>query len=128
MRAEKVYHLPLKKAENVKFMWNSTVEKLLYENKLNGVSLKNNITDKFEDLSLDGLFISIGRSPATELFKGQLKLDQNGYIVAGEDTKTSIDGVYAVGDVRTKPFRQIVTAVADGAVAAHFAEEYLASK
>ena len=77
-------------------------------------------------LPCDGLFISVGRKPATELAEGQLKLDPSGYIVAGETTKTSLPGVYAVGDVRTKPLRQVVTAVADGATAVHMAEEYLA--
>ena len=75
---------------------------------------------------MDGAFISIGRKPATELFENQLDLDQAGYIRAGETTETNIPGVFAVGDVRTKALRQVVTAVADGAMAAHHAEEYLA--
>ena len=69
--------------------------------------------------------IIIGGGPETELFKNQLKLDEYGYIISDETTKTNVDGVFAVGDVRTKPLRQIVTATADGAVAAHFIEEYL---
>ena len=73
----------------------------------------------------DGVFVSVGRQPATALAVGQLALD-GGYIVAGETTETSIPGVYAVGDVRTKPLRQVVTAVADGAVAVHMAEKYIA--
>ena len=77
---------------------------------------------------LDGLFISIGRNPSSGLFKGQLKLDKSGYILSDETTKTNIPGVFAVGDVRTKAVRQIVTAAADGAVAVHYAEEYLAEK
>ena len=75
-------------------------------------------------VELDGLFVSIGRSPATSLFR-ELALDESGYIVADETTRTSLPGVFAVGDVRTKAVRQIVTATADGAAAAHFAEEYL---
>ena len=75
--------------------------------------------------TFDGVFVSIGRLPATDLFREELLLDGEGYIVADETTKTSLPGVYAVGDVRGKPLRQIVTAVGDGAVAAHFAEEYL---
>ena len=74
----------------------------------------------------DGLFISVGRKPATELVKGQLELDAGGYVTADETTRTNLPGVYAVGDVRTKPLRQVVTAVADGAMAVHMAEEYLA--
>ena len=74
------------------------------------------------------MFVSIGRSPATQLVKDQLNLDPSGYIAADESTRTSLPGVFAVGDVRTKALRQVVTAVADGAMAAHFAEEYLAGK
>ena len=77
-------------------------------------------------MECDGVFVSVGRKPATELVRGQLELDRDGYVLAGETTETNIPGVYAVGDVRTKPLRQIVTAVADGAVAIHMAEKYLA--
>ena len=73
------------------------------------------------------MFVGIGRQPATALVKDALTLDAQGYIPAGESTETSIPGVFAVGDVRTKALRQIVTAVADGAVAVHHAEEYLAT-
>ena len=75
---------------------------------------------------MNGLFVSNGRKPASEIFRGQLDLDEGGYIIADESTRTNIAGVYAVGDVRTKPLRQVVTAVGDGAVAVHFGEEYLA--
>ena len=77
-------------------------------------------------LPCDGLFISVGRKPATELVRGQLELDAGGYVAAGETTETSLPGVYAAGDVRTKPLRQVVTAVADGAMTVHMAEKYLA--
>jgi thioredoxin reductase (NADPH) len=83
-------------------------------------------TGEEELIHCDGVFVSVGRKPATELVNGQLDLDASGYIVADESTKTNISGVYAVGDVRTKKLRQIVTAVSDGAIAAHEAEEYLA--
>ena len=101
---------------------------MLSEGKLTGVKLKNMQTGEETVLNLDGLFISIGRTPATELFRGKLELDENGYVVADESTRTSIPGVFAVGDVRTKAVRQIVTATADGAAAAHFAEEYLLNR
>jgi thioredoxin reductase (NADPH) len=78
------------------------------------------------DVSCDGVFVSIGRIPATELFVGKVQLDEAGYILADESTKTNLAGVYAVGDVRTKELRQVVTAVADGAVAVHHAEKHLA--
>lgn len=126
LRATKVYHEPLMKAENVEFRWNSVVTKLIHENRLTGVLLKNVQTGEEEQISADGVFVSVGRKPATELFTGQIDLDQAGYIAAGENTQTNIPGVFAVGDVRTKLLRQVVTAVADGAVAVHMAEEFLA--
>ena len=125
LRATKIYHEPLRNAPNVEFYWNSTVTELLHSGKLTGVKLQNLLSGEETTLSCDGLFVSIGRQPATELVKGQLELDEAGYILAGENTETNIPGVYAVGDVRTKQLRQIVTAVADGAVAAHNAEHYL---
>lgn len=126
LRATKVYHAPLMEAENIEFCWNSTVTELLHKDKLTGVKLKNVNTGQETVIPCDGVFISVGRKPATELVAGQLELDRSGYIIADETTKTSLPGVYAVGDVRTKPLRQVVTAVADGATAVHMAEEYLA--
>jgi thioredoxin reductase (NADPH) len=127
LRATKIYHEPLMKLNNVEFRWNSAVTELLGENRLSGVRVKDLLSGEEEELIVDGLFVSIGRKPASELVQGQLALD-NGYILAGESTETSIPGVYAVGDIRTKALRQIITAAADGAIAAHHAEQYLASK
>ena len=126
LRATKVYHQPLMQAANIEFRWNSTITELLHEEKLTGVKLKDVNTGEETTVPCDGVFISVGRKPATELAAGQLELDRSGYIIADETTKTSLPGVYAVGDVRTKPLRQVVTAVADGATAVHMAEEYLA--
>ncbi|MBE6887202.1 MAG: thioredoxin-disulfide reductase [Ruminococcaceae bacterium] len=126
LRATKVYHQPLMNAENVEFCWNSTVKEILHGDKVSGVIVKDVNSGEEKQISCDGVFVSIGRKPATELVKGQLPLDAGGYIIADETTKTAIDGVFAIGDVRTKMLRQVVTAVADGAVAAHMAEEYLA--
>lgn len=128
LRATKIYHKLLENAENVEFRWNSMVTELLHGDKLTGVRLRNVASGEESQLDCDGLFVSIGRKPATELFAGQLELDGNGYVIAGETTQTNIPGVYAVGDVRTKQLRQVVTAVADGAIAVHMAEEYLANK
>lgn len=126
LRATKVYHAPLMQAENLEFRWNSVVTELLHEEKLTGVKVKNVHTGEEDTIPCDGVFISVGRKPATELVQGQLELDRSGYIIADETTATNLPGVYAVGDVRTKPLRQVVTAVADGAMAVHMAEEYLA--
>lgn len=126
LRATKIYHEPLMKAENVEFRWNSTVTEFLHGDKVTGIRLKDVVTGEESVADCDGVFISVGRKPATELVKDQLELDKAGYIVAGETTQTSIAGVYAIGDVRTKQVRQIVTAVSDGAAAVHMAEEFLA--
>ena len=126
LRATKIYHEPLTQAENVEFRWNSTVSALLHESRLTGLRLKDVNTDAEHDLACDGVFISVGRAPATELFRSELALDKSGYIMADESTRTNLPGVFAAGDVRTKALRQVVTAVSDGAVAVHYAEEYLA--
>ena len=128
LRATKIYHEPLEKAENIEFRWNCSVLELLGDGKLSGVRLQNTLTGENSDLDLDGLFISIGMEPVTRLFQGQVDLDESGYIVADESTCTSIPGVFAAGDVRTKKLRQIVTAAADGAAAAQGVEEYLVDK
>ena len=125
LRAENVYKKPLLEAQNIEFLWNTTAEKFLVQNKVTGLEIKNVLSGETENIYCDGVFISIGRKPATEFLKDEVELDKNGYVIADETTKTNIDGVYAAGDVRTKAFRQIVTAVADGATAVHHAEEYL---
>ena len=128
LRATKIYHEPLLEAANVEFRWNSTVTELLHEEKLTAVRLKNIDTGEESIIPCDGLFVSVGRKPVTEFLEGQLALAEGGYVIAGEDTKTNIPGVFAVGDMRTKLLRQVVTAVADGAMAVHAAEEFLASE
>lgn len=124
LRATKIYHAPLMKAENVEFVWDSRVVDYIADGRIRGVVIENLKSGERKELPIDGIFVSIGRKPATELFS-DIHKDESGYIVANEDTKTNIDGVFAVGDVRTKVLRQVVTAVGDGAVAAHFAGEYL---
>jgi len=126
LRAEKIYNKALEEAENVEIRWNSTVEKLLHGEKLTGILLKDVNSGEVTELACDGIFVSIGRKPNTDLLRGQVDLDPQGYVSAGESCRTNIPGVFAVGDVRTKALRQIVTAAADGAVAVHYAEEYLA--
>ena len=126
LRAEKVYHKALQQAENLEFRWNSVVSEVLHEDKVTGIRLKDVSSGEESVIPCDGVFVSIGRSPNTELLKGQVCLDSQGYVSAGESCRTNIPGVFAVGDVRTKALRQIVTAAADGAVSVHYAEEYLA--
>lgn len=128
LRATRIYHEPLQKAANVEFRWNSTVSELLQGDGISGVKLRDVHTGEETIVECDGVFAAVGRSPASALAAGQLSLDPAGYILADESTRTSAAGVFAVGDVRTKAVRQVVTAVADGAAAVHYAEEYLAGQ
>lgn len=125
LRAEKIYHEPLMKAGNVEFVWDSTVSEFITDTRVTGIKVRNVKTDAETEISCDGVFVSIGRKPASDFLKGHVELDKNGYIIADESTRTNIDGVYAAGDTRTKALRQVVTAAADGAVAAHYAETYI---
>jgi len=125
LRATKIYHEPLLKADNVTFFWNSTVSDFIADDTVTGAKLRNVNTGEETTVSCDGIFISIGRKPATEFLKDQISMNPDGYIIADESARTSIPGVFAAGDVRTKALRQVVTAVSDGATAVHYAEEYL---
>lgn len=107
----------LKTKENVELVLNSTVEELLGENTLNGVNVRNVNDNTLTKLSVDGLFVAVGQVPDNERFREAVKLDDKGYIVAGEDCRTGTDGIFAAGDCRTKSVRQLVTAAGDGAVA-----------
>ena len=125
LRADKVYDEALNKADNIEILWNSEVKSLVAAMRVSGVNVASTKDGAIKQLDCDAVFVSIGRSPNTRLFEGVLTLDGAGYIIAGEDTRTNIDGVFASGDVRTKLLRQVVTATADGAVAAYMAESYL---
>lgn len=125
LRASKVYEKQLKNSK-IHFIWNSRIKEILADKKVTGAIIENLQTKETQELAAQGIFVAIGRVPDTEMLKGQLTLDHSGYIVADETTCTSIPGVFAVGDVRAKPLRQIVTAVSDGAVASKYVEEYLA--
>lgn len=128
LRADRAGALAVQKQENIEMVWNSVVTGLTGDSetgKLAALTLQDTQTGKTCFLTCQGAFVSIGRVPNTQLVKGMLELDSQGYLAADETTRTSLPGVFAVGDVRKKPLRQIITAAADGAVAAHFAQEYL---
>lgn len=125
LRASAVY-LDKLRENGVNIVWNTEVKALQGDDRLTGLVLRNKVTGEESTLPVDGLFVAVGRRPETALFRGQLETDEAGYLIADETTRTSLPGVYAVGDVRRKPVRQILTAAADGAVAAHYIEEYLA--
>ena len=125
LRATNIYHERLMIADNIEFLWNSTVSQFIAGDRVTGAVINNLKNGGSTEIDCDGIFISIGRKPETDFVKGQLALDKDGYIIADETTITDLPGVYAAGDVRTKALRQVVTAVSDGAVAVHFAEKYL---
>lgn len=127
LRASKVYLDPLKQAENVEFVWDSEVKEILHGDTVTGVRVRNKKTGRDQEISCDGLFVAVGHIPNTELYRGQVDLDEAGYVLAGETTRTNLPGVFAVGDLRKKPLRQVVTAASDGAVASHFIEEYFST-
>ncbi|GAA3226936.1 thioredoxin-disulfide reductase [Streptomyces sp. NPDC006186] len=112
----------------IKFVWDSEVAEILGEQKLAGLKLRNVKTGELSDLPVTGLFIAIGHDPRTELFKGQLDLDEEGYLkVASPSTRTNIPGVFAAGDVVDHTYRQAITAAGTGCSAALDAERYLAA-
>ena len=127
LRASKYNQQRLSQANNLEYKWNTNLTALTAEGgRLKEIELTNTLSKK-EMLCVDGVFVSIGRKPETSLVDGVLPLDKNGYIIADETTRTNIPGVFAAGDVRTKPLRQVVTAASDGATAAVMAEEYLSN-
>ncbi len=125
LRASRVYHEPLAAAKNIEFRWNSAITEIHGDDIVSGVTIKDLKTGETGELECGGVFVCIGREPASALVRGKLECDETGYVIADETTRTAIPGVYAIGDLRTKPLRQVVTAAADGATAAHFAEQYL---
>lgn len=125
LRATKTYLKPLERAENIKILWDSKISHIDYGEVVNGAEIENIKTGIKSYLPCDGIFVAVGRIPNTDLVNGQIDLDPQGYIVADESTKTNLPGVYAVGDVRTKALRQIITAAADGATASKYIEDYL---
>ena len=132
LRAEKMLQAKLKANKKIEIIWDSVIEDVLGEKNpksVKGIKIKNVKTNKISELKIDGLFIAIGHDPATSLFKGQLNMDKEGYIVTKPDsTITNIPGVFAAGDVKDKIFRQAVTAAGMGCMAALEAEKHLSSK
>lgn len=125
LRASKTYMEQLHKAENLEIIWNSEVKEILADQTVSGAVIRNKVDGTEKEVACDGIFVAVGNVPNTDLIKGQVDLDEAGYALADETTKTNVPGVFTVGDMRQKPLRQIVTAVADGAVASKYAEEYI---
>ena len=114
-------------AENIEIIWNTVAEEVVGDGKVEALALQNRVTGETYSLSVQGVFVAVGIQPNTELFRGMMELDKSGYICAGEEGNTSIPGVFAAGDVRTKQLRQVITAAADGANAVTSVEHYLNS-
>lgn len=127
LRATKVYQDALFQS-GVEMVWNSRITSFLSDKRLTGVELEDTKTGEKRELLFDGLFVAIGRIPDTKLFAGQVDMDEAGYLIADETTRTSLPGVFAAGDARTKQLRQVITAASDGAMAAWSAEGYLAEQ
>lgn len=124
LRAAKILQEQLLALPNVEMVWNSTVNEILGEEQVSSISVHNRKENTDKKLCVDGIFIAVGITPVTAGFCDVVRTDQGGYVVAGEDCATSVPGIFAAGDVRTKKLRQIVTAVADGANAVTSAQEY----
>lgn len=125
MRADQILQEKLFACENVEMIWDTVPVSIEGEEMVSGIKLQNKKTGEEKELSLDGVFIAVGIVPNTELFRNLVKLDESGYIVAGEDCVTSTPGIFAAGDIRTKQLRQVITAAADGANAVTSAERIL---
>jgi len=132
LRAEKMLQEKLRTNKKIEIIWDSVVEEVVGNQKpksVNGVKIKNVKSGKIADLKVDGLFVAIGHDPATSLFKNQLKMDKEGYLITKPDsTQTSIPGVFAAGDVKDKIFRQAVTAAGMGCMSALEAEKFLSKE
>ena len=132
LRAEKMLQKKLMENKKIEIIWDTIIEDVIGDKEpknVKGIKVKNVKTNKIEEIKVDGLFVAIGHDPATSLFKDQLKMDNEGYLITKPDsTETNIPGVYAAGDVKDKTFRQAVTAAGMGCMAALEAENHLSHK
>lgn len=127
LRADKIYKIALEGAENVEILYNSTVASLVHDERVRSLRISSTVGGGESEIEIDALFVSVGRVPESALLDGIAELDPSGYVVADETTRTTAEGIFAVGDVRTKVLRQVITAAADGATAAYYAEKYISS-
>ena len=125
LRASKIMQERAFKNEKIRFIWDSTVDDLHGDTKLEGARVRNLKTGETADLAVTGLFVAIGHRPNTDLFKGQLEMEDNGYLVTHDGTSTNVDGVFACGDVQDHVYRQAITAAGSGCMAAIDAERWL---
>ncbi|HEY0091708.1 MAG TPA: FAD-dependent oxidoreductase, partial [Flavobacterium sp.] len=128
MRASKAMQHRVENTPNLKVLYNTEVDEVLGENVVEGLRMVNNVTGEKSEIEITGLFIAIGHKPNTDIFKGQLEMDETGYLIThGKTTKTNLPGVFACGDVQDKEYRQAITAAGTGCMSALDAERYLAA-
>lgn len=128
MRASKAMQHRVNNTKNIDLRYNTEVDEVLGDQVVEGLRIVNNQTGEKEEIKITGLFVAIGHKPNTEVFKGQIDMDDTGYIITqGKSTKTNLPGVFACGDVQDQEYRQAVTAAGTGCMAALDAERYLAS-
>ncbi len=125
LRAVKVLQEHLFKVENIEILWDTQVTAIKGDKQVESIDIVNSKTEATDTLDVDGVFIAVGSVPNSKMVEGQVSMDNGGWIIAGDDCKTSADGVYAAGDLRTKSLRQVITAASDGAVSVYSAEHYL---
>ncbi len=125
LRASKIMQDRARANEKIEFLWNHVVHDLIGDTKLEGVHVRNVLTDEISTLPTTGVFVAIGHQPNTDLFKGQLNLEDNGYLITGPGTATNVDGVFACGDVQDHTYRQAITAAGSGCMAAIDTERWL---
>jgi len=125
LRASKILQERVFANKKINFVWNSVVEDILGDNRVEGVKLRNVQTGDVTTLATDAVFVAIGYKPNTDLFKGQIDLDEHGYIIVHDETKTSVEGVFAAGDNQDRKYKQAVTAAASGCKAALDVQKYL---
>lgn len=124
LRAARILQERVQELPNVEILWNTVVDEIVGKDRVEKIKIRNTVSNGTKEIEMDGVFIAVGIHPNTELFKDLVECDEKGYISAGEDGATTAPGIFAAGDVRTKPLRQIVTAVADGANAVAKVQDY----
>ncbi len=128
LRAARVLQESLFSNNKVEIVWNTVVEKINGKFGVESITVRNVLTGEVKDIETDGVFVAVGNQPNSELVRGKLELTEGGYIRTDENMRTSVEGVFAAGDIREKVLRQVITAAADGAIAAYMAEKYLAER
>jgi thioredoxin reductase (NADPH) len=125
LRATKIFQERAFKNPKIDFIWNADIQEVTGHLKVESIIYKDKLTGETKELKIDGIFVFIGLDPATEDFKGLVNMDEAGFVKTSETMETNLKGIFAAGDLRVKPLRQVVTAVSDGAVAAKFADKYI---